>query len=333
MLPTKDQSKYALRKWPDLPSDRDVHTQNYWPPLLHYQAVASRVGLLDVPLPESKEEAIYVVDASPDIHDITQGVQIAGGPIGVYVPDVLRQGHCEWKWSANQPNYNDSLSNQELKGYVGSNNPAFEFLEYSHGSITAVRDQKRELKGWMRLRPSTLNDVEVRELFDAQTIGIRLTQDTPFVAFDNVNQVVISVADVALRPVRFQWADHTQVSDQWSRELMELEELLARFSELPENWDSYGGSPISSGAIGEAKRILTAAIHLGLPTPWVAPGGDAGIGIQWDTDKVMLYIDIVPGEETTYVFAPKEAGLNEDDGVLTMENQAEVLNRLAESAT
>ena len=333
MPPTKDQSKYALGKLSALSFDRVIHTQNYWAPSLDDQAVVSTVYVLDVPFPERKEEAIYVVDASPHNYEITPGVQIAGGPTGVHVPEMLEQWRGEWKRPSNRPTANDSLGNQELTAYMGSNNPTFEFLEYPHGSITDVWDQKRELKGWMRLRPSTLNDVEVRELFDAPMISIRLTQNTPFFDFDNSNQVGISVADVDLRPVRSQLTDHTQISDQWPRELVELEEMLARFSELPENWDSYGGSSISPGAIGEAKRILTAAINLGLPTPWVAPGGDAGIGIQWDTDKVDLYIDIVPGEETTYVFEPKEVGLNEDDGVLTMENQAEVLNRLAESAT
>ena len=126
---------------------------------------------------------------------------------------------------------------------------------------------------------------------------------------------------------------YLEVTDRSFRQFMEMDGMLARFSDLPENWDSYGGSPISADAIAEARRILTAAIKLRLATPWVAPGGDAGIGIQWDTNRAELYIDIVPGEETTYVLTPKEGDLSEDDGFLTMANLAGVLNRLAESAT
>ena len=123
------------------------------------------------------------------------------------------------------------------------------------------------------------------------------------------------------------------VLDELSRRIAGMEEALLRFSELPENWDSYGGSAISVDAIDKARNILTRAINLNLPEPWVAPGGDAGIGIQWDTERVELYIDVVPDEETTYVLTPKVKDANETDGVLTKENLPGVLNQLAESTT
>ena len=125
----------------------------------------------------------------------------------------------------------------------------------------------------------------------------------------------------------------TALWDQRSRRIYDMQETLRGFSELPENWDSYGGYAISPEAITEAKLILTAAIDLNLPEPWVAPGGDAGIGIQWDTDRAELYIDVVPKEETTYILTPKARGVVEADGILTTENLSGVLNQLAESTT
>ena len=125
---------------------------------------------------------------------------------------------------------------------------------------------------------------------------------------------------------------HTVVVDERSRRIAEVEEMLRKFSELPENWDSYGGHAISLDAIDEARSILTAAVNLNLPEPWVVPGGDAGIGIQWDTDLVELYIDVVPKEETTYALTPKAGTVDEADGVLTMGNLLEVLGQLAESS-
>ena len=125
----------------------------------------------------------------------------------------------------------------------------------------------------------------------------------------------------------------TIVLDERSQRTGAMEKMLRSFSELPENWDSYGCSAISLDAINEARRILRAAIILKLPDPWVAPGGDAGIGIQWDTDRAELYIDVIPEEETTYVLTPKAGNVGEADGVLTMGNLSEVLNQLAESAT
>ena len=125
----------------------------------------------------------------------------------------------------------------------------------------------------------------------------------------------------------------TVVFDERARRIAELEEMLRRFLELPEDWDSYGGLAISPDAIEEARNILTYAIKLDLPEPWVAPGGDAGIGIQWDTERAELYIDVVPNEETTYALTPKANDTDETDGVLTMENLPRILYQIAESAT
>ena len=120
--------------------------------------------------------------------------------------------------------------------------------------------------------------------------------------------------------------------DDRTRRLLEMDELLRGFSELTEGWDSYGGSPISPDIIEEARGILTAGITLNLPSAWAAPGGDGGIGIQWDTDRTELYIDIVPGEETTYALASKAGNRIESEGVLTTANLSGVLRELAESA-
>ena len=131
----------------------------------------------------------------------------------------------------------------------------------------------------------------------------------------------------------FNLSQETIVQDERSRRIAEMDDTLRSFSELPENWDSYGGHAISLDAIDEARSILAAAIKLNLPEPWVAPGGDAGIGIQWDTDRAELYIDIVPSDETTYALTPKTGHVGEADGVLTKENLLVVLSQLAESAT
>ena len=117
--------------------------------------------------------------------------------------------------------------------------------------------------------------------------------------------------------------------DERSRHISKMEETLRHISELPDNWDSYEGSTISPAAVDEARQILMSAIDLNLPNPWVAPGGDAGVGIQWDTDQAELYIDIVPGEETTYVLTPKVGHLHEADGVLTTANLPRILIQLA----
>ena len=133
-------------------------------------------------------------------------------------------------------------------------------------------------------------------------------------------------------PARIIYKYHERAVDKRSSRIAQMEETLRRFSELPENWDSYGGHAISPDAIEEARGILVAAIDLNLPEPWVAPGGDAGIGIQWDTDGMELYIDVVPKQQTTYVLAPKAENTVTADGALTTENLVGVLKQLAASA-
>ena len=120
------------------------------------------------------------------------------------------------------------------------------------------------------------------------------------------------------------------------RRTAEMEKTFRRFEALPENWDSYGGAAISPAAIETARWILTAVIDRNLPEPWIAPGGDGGIGMQWDLPRLELYIDIVPGEEITYLLTPlaengSEIADAQVDAELTKDNLSEVLNSLAES--
>ena len=122
------------------------------------------------------------------------------------------------------------------------------------------------------------------------------------------------------------------VSDERDSRIAEMEKMFHRFEALPEDWDSYGAPVPYPEAIDKARQILTVVIDLNLPDPWTAPGGDAGIGLQWETANVDLYIDIVPGEKTTYALTPK-TGDSEDDGVLTEQNLAEVLRRFAALTT
>ena len=329
MPPTKNQSRYARGKLLTPQLDRGGHMQDYWLPLRDDQVVVGTLCISDSHLPQITEEAISLTDISR--------IQDVGRSVGEQVLSVIWHGygyeHGERKQSPNQPYFEDSPTNLQSTGYGGSRSRVSELLGSRHGQTFDLWSHQRQLKGGMPPQSKALTDVEVEELFADLTVGIQPTQYTVFLVNDDPSPEVISSADVDQRILPHPVVNYPQITDQMSRQFMEMYGMLARFSDLPENWDSYGGSPISASAIAEARRILTVAIKLRLPTPWVAPGGDAGIGIQWDTNRTELYIDIVPGEETTYVLTPKEGDLSEDDGVLTMANLAGVLNRFAESAT
>ena len=85
--------------------------------------------------------------------------------------------------------------------------------------------------------------------------------------------------------------------------------------------------PCSPEVIEMALGFLAIGVIVNAPSPWVAPGADGGIGIQWDTEKADLYIDIVPGEQTTYALTPKSGAPS--DGVLAIANLVEVLSHVA----
>ena len=86
--------------------------------------------------------------------------------------------------------------------------------------------------------------------------------------------------------------------------------------------------PCSAEVVDEAIQFLATGIIANAPAPWVAPGADGGIGIQWDTEGADLYIDIVPGQETTYALTPKTG--TPSDGALTIANLVEVLSHVVE---
>ena len=134
-----------------------------------------------------------------------------------------------------------------------------------------------------------------------------------------------------------QWEPPTEVpaGNVESEELFEM----ARFGRLTIMWPKAVSEeiakaeqqvrqfPCSTEVIEMALGFLAVGVIVNAPTPWVAPGADGGIGIQWDTEADDLYIDIVPGEQTTYALTPKSG--TPSDGVLTISNLVEVLSHVA----
>ena len=141
---------------------------------------------------------------------------------------------------------------------------------------------------------------------------------------------------IGIDPTSNLWASllgRTARPDKRSYDIEALEESLRRIADLHPSWDSYNAPRIASHVVDEAKGILLCVVALGLPQPWVAPGADGGIGIQWDTEVAELYIDIVPGEPTSYLLtlnvgSSKEVEVDEP---LTLTNLSRVLTQFAEA--
>lgn len=115
--------------------------------------------------------------------------------------------------------------------------------------------------------------------------------------------------------------------------LVDLPEALAlrfrQISGLPDNWDSYGAPPVDEDALKDSAYIVKLGVEMSLPLPAVAPGSDAGIGIEWETDAGELYIDIAPGSDTTYALSTYGPESEEQEGILENRGQiSRILERL-----
>ena len=83
---------------------------------------------------------------------------------------------------------------------------------------------------------------------------------------------------------------------------------LARFAELPPDWDSYGADPVSPAAIAATRETLTAVTSLLVhQTPSsarpsaLAPLANGGIQIEWDGPSGELTIEVGPEGEIGFL--------------------------------
>ena len=260
MTPTKNRSRYARGKLFTPQLDRDGQMQNYWLPSRDDQVVVSTLSISDSHLPQIIEEGISLTGMLLTSSRIIPRIQDVRRFGGGQVRSVIWGGHGEGKQSSNQPNFEDPPTNVQSTGYVGFRSRVSEFLGHRHEPTVDLWSHQRQLKGRMLPQSNAITDVELEELFTGLTVGNPSTRYTVFLVNDDPSPEVMSSVDVEQWILPHPMVSDLEITDQMSRQLMEMSGMLARFSDLPENWDSYGGSPISEDAIAEARRILTAAI-------------------------------------------------------------------------
>lgn len=77
---------------------------------------------------------------------------------------------------------------------------------------------------------------------------------------------------------------------------------------LSENWDSYGGLPLSNNHARTAWRFLEEAMSDGLPLPDFIPLADGGLQLEWDSGESQLSFttedDVLP---TLWLSTPDES--------------------------
>lgn len=99
---------------------------------------------------------------------------------------------------------------------------------------------------------------------------------------------------------------------------------------LPDNWDSYGGKPITENCINDAFKILQYILDLRdinnieVPAPFVAPLSSGGLQIEWEEGDRYLQIDLLSETSEIEYFAIDKTNA----GDLSLEGAMKSLNDL-----
>lgn len=77
---------------------------------------------------------------------------------------------------------------------------------------------------------------------------------------------------------------------------------LMELSLLKDNWDSYGGKPITELALAEAQLLLKALVAIQAVEPSVVPCSNGGIQLEWHRNGYDLEIEISPLGQTNDIY-------------------------------
>lgn len=99
--------------------------------------------------------------------------------------------------------------------------------------------------------------------------------------------------------------------------------------QLPPNWDSYGGQPVSLQSLGAALRLLFGLSKSTLPPPEVVPMSAGGVQLEWHQSGVDLEISVGSAGEISCYY--RDGCGNEAEGdlrsnLLEVRNGIEVLS-------
>lgn len=84
-----------------------------------------------------------------------------------------------------------------------------------------------------------------------------------------------------------------------------MKKKLEELSLLTDNWDSYGGKPITQFALAEAELLLDALERIQAVEPFICPCSNGGLQLEWHRNGYDLEIEISPEGEVSEVYCAK----------------------------
>ena len=106
----------------------------------------------------------------------------------------------------------------------------------------------------------------------------------------------------------------SQPRPQWINPTVARLESLAQ---LPEDWDSYGASPVRTSRIQQAYGLLQSIMDDETPAPDLVPTANGSIQIEWHTLGVELEIHLLSDADLDVYFVDLEGTEGPLEGVLS----------------
>lgn len=86
-------------------------------------------------------------------------------------------------------------------------------------------------------------------------------------------------------------------------------------ADLPENWDSYGASPLSPDSISLAKAVLTALASVEtVEEPTVTASPDGNVALCWDNGERSLDVEVRPDGFLDYSYLNESQSISDAEG-------------------
>lgn len=91
-------------------------------------------------------------------------------------------------------------------------------------------------------------------------------------------------------PSSFADRDGERAAERWARSVVEP------FRDLRQNWDSYGGHPVSSATAEIGVGALTWIAMAGVPLPQTFPTASGGLSVEWHRPDLDFVISLTPAD-------------------------------------
>ena len=87
-------------------------------------------------------------------------------------------------------------------------------------------------------------------------------------------------------------ASETLSEAMWYRRLSPIMAKLYELSNLPGNWDSYGGQQVQPECANATFEILATALGEKTPLPWIVPTPDGHVQFEWHIHDMDLEVEV-----------------------------------------